>query len=98
MPMKNPPHPGRLLLEEILQPLGLTVASGAIVLGVSRQSLKNLVIGQAGITPEMALRLGKAFGTSAQTWLRTQSNYDLTQALGLQSKIRIRRYRRAKLA
>ena len=98
MPMKNPPHPGRLLIEEILQPLGLTVTSGAKALGVSRQSLSNLVNGRAGISPEMAVRLGKAFGASAQTWLRMQSNYDLAQVLGFQSKIRVRRYRRAEVA
>lgn len=74
MPMKNPPHPRRLLLEEILQPLGLTVASGAMGPRVSRRALDNLVSERAGITPEMAARLAKAFRVSAQTWLRMQSN------------------------
>jgi antitoxin HigA-1 len=93
MPMKNPPHPGRIVREEILQPLGLSVTSGAKILGVSRQALNNLVNQRAGISPEMAVRLGKAFGASAQTWLRMQSNYDLAQALKSESKIRVRRYR-----
>ena len=98
MPMKNPPHPGRIVREEILQPLGLNVTSGAKVLGVSRQALNNLVNQRAGISPEMAIRLAKAFGVSAQTWLRMQSNYDLAVALRSQSKIRVRRYRRAEVA
>jgi len=98
MPMKNPPHPGRVVREEILQPLGLTVTTGAKILGVSRQALNNLVNRRAGISPEMAVRLAKAFGVSAQTWLRMQSNYDLAQALKSQSKIRVRRYRRTDVA
>jgi addiction module HigA family antidote len=98
MPMKNPPHPGRIVREEILQPLGLNVTSGAKVLGVSRQALNNLVNQRAGISPEMAIRLAKAFGASAQTWLRMQSNYDLAQALKSESKIRVRRYRGTEVA
>jgi len=93
MPMKNPPHPGRIVREECLQPLRLSVTSGAKILGVSRQALNNLVNQRAGISPEMAIRLAKAFGASAQTWLRMQSNYDLAQALKSESKIRVRRYR-----
>jgi antitoxin HigA-1 len=92
MPMKNPPHPGRILLEEILQPLGLTVMSGAKVLRVSRRALDNLISERAEITPEMAARLAKAFRVSPQTWLRMQSKYDLAQALKSESKIRVRRY------
>ena len=98
MPMKNPPHPGRIVREEILQPLGLTVTSGAKILGVSRQALNNLVNQRAGISPEMAIRLAKAFGSTPQTWLRMQSNYDLAQALKSESKIRVRRYRGTKVA
>jgi addiction module HigA family antidote len=91
--MKKPPHPGRIVREECLEPLGLSVTSGAKILGVSRQALNNLVNQRAGISPEMAIRLAKAFGSSAQTWLRMQSNYDLAQALKSESKIRVRRYR-----
>jgi antitoxin HigA-1 len=98
MPMKNPPHPGRIVREECLQALGLSVTAGAKALGVSRQALNNLVNERAGISPEMAIRLAKAFGSNAQTWLRMQSNYDLAQALKSESKIRVRRYRRAKVA
>lgn len=93
MPMKNPPHPGRILRDECLEPLGLSVTAGAKALGVSRQALNNVVNERAGISPEMAIRLEKAFGSTAQTWLRMQSNYDLAQALKSESKIRVRRYR-----
>jgi len=98
MPMKNPPHPGRIVREECLQPLGLSVTAGAKILGVSRQALNNLVNQRAGISPEMAIRLAKAFGSSAETWLRMQSNYDLAQARKSESKIRVRRYRRTEVA
>lgn len=93
MPMKNPPHPGRILRDECLEPLGLTVTAGAKVLGISRQALNNVVNERAGISPEMAIRIAKAFGSTAQVWLRMQSNYDLAQALKSESKIRVRRYR-----
>jgi addiction module HigA family antidote len=98
MPMKNPPHPGRIVREDCLRALGLSVTAGAKALGVSRQALNNLVNERAGISPEMAIRLAKAFGSTAQTWLRIQSNYDLAQALKSESKIRVRRYQRAKVA
>ena len=98
MPMKNPPHPGRIVREKCLQPLGLSVTSGAKILGVSRQALNNLVNQRAGISPEMAIRLAKAFGSTAQTWLRMQSNYDLALALKSERKIRVRRYHRAEVA
>jgi addiction module HigA family antidote len=98
MPMKNPPHPGRIIREECLQPLGLSVTSGARILGVSRQALNNVVNQRSGISPEMAIRLAKAFGGTAHTWLRMQSNYDLAQALKSEDKIRVRRYRRAEVA
>jgi addiction module HigA family antidote len=98
MPMKNPPHPGRIVREDCLQPLGLSVTAGAKVLGVSRQALNNLVNERAGISPEMAIRLAKAFGSTAQTWLRMQSNFDLAKALRSQGKIRVRRYQRPEVA
>jgi len=98
MPMKNPPHPGRIVREECLQPLGLSVTSGAKILGVSRQALNNLFNERAGISPEMAIRLAKAFGSNAQTWLRMQSNYDLAQALKSENKIKVRRFRRVEVA
>lgn len=91
MPMKNPPHPGRSIRNACLEPLGLSVTEGAKVLGVSRQALNNLVNGKAAISPEMAIRLSKAFGSTAESWLRMQLAYDLARALKDESKIRVRR-------
>lgn len=78
--MKNPPHPGRLVRQECLEPLSLSVTEAAKALGVTRQTLNNLVNEDAGISPEMAIRLEKAFGSTADTWLRMQAAYDLAQA------------------
>ena len=64
MPMKNPPHPGRIVRQDCIEPLGLTITEAARVLGVTRQALNNVVNGKAGISPEMAIRLSKAFGGS----------------------------------
>jgi antitoxin HigA-1 len=92
MPMKNPPHPGRSIRDACLEPLGLSVTEGAKILGVTRQALNNVVNGKAGISPEMAIRLAKAFGSTAETWLQMQVNYDLAQARKSESKIKVRRY------
>jgi addiction module HigA family antidote len=88
MPMKNPPHPGRSIRNACLEPLGLSVTDGAEVLGVS-----NVVHGKSGISPEMAIRLSKAFGSTPETWLRMQLAYDLAQARKGESKIKVRRQR-----
>jgi len=93
VPMKNPPHPGRMIREANLRPFGLTVTSGAKILGVSRQALSNLVNQRACISLEMAIRLDRALGVPAQTWLRMQCAYDLARALKAGSRIRVRRYR-----
>jgi addiction module HigA family antidote len=93
MPMKNPPHPGRIVRQDCIEPLGLTITEAARVLGVTRQALNNLVNGKAGISPEMAVRLSKGFGASPEMWLRLQANYDLAQVR--QDEIDVRRYRRA---
>ena len=77
MPMKNPPHPGKAVRVSCLEPLGLSVTEGAKVLGITRQSLSNLVNGKTGISPEMAIRLSKAFGSAPETWLGMQMEYDL---------------------
>lgn len=69
MPMKNPPHPGRSIKDACLDALGLNVTEGAKALGVARHTLSRVINGQAGISPEMAIRLEKAFGSSADTWL-----------------------------
>ena len=91
MPVKNPPHPGESIRADCLEPLGLTVTDAAKALGVSRQALNNLINGQAGISPEMAIRLDKAFGGGAETWLRLQAAYDLAQAEKGADKIKVRR-------
>lgn len=93
MPMKNPPHPGRIVRQDCIEPLGLTITEAAKALGVTRQALNNLVNAKAGISPEMAVRLSKAFGGSAEMWLRLQANYDLAQVR--QDEIEVRRLRRA---
>ncbi len=93
MPMKNPPHPGRIVRQDCVEPLGLTITAAAKALGVTRQALNNLVNGKAGISPEMAVRLSKAFGGSAEMWLRLQANYDLTRVR--LDEIEVKRYRRA---
>ena len=92
MPMKNPPHPGLSVRHDCLEPLGLTVTAGARVLGVSRQALNSLVNEKAGISPEMAIRLDKAFGGTAEAWLAMQTAYDLAQAKKHVAKITVKRY------
>ncbi|HEY9539403.1 MAG TPA: HigA family addiction module antitoxin [Kiloniellaceae bacterium] len=89
--MKNPPHPGLSVRQDCLEPLGLSVTEAARQLGVSRKQLSDLVNGHAGISPEMAIRLDKAFGGGADTWLRLQAAYDLSQAMKRASKIKVRR-------
>ena len=91
MPMKNPVHPGRVVRHDCLEPLGLSVTEGAKVLGVSRQALNNIVNGKSGISPEMAIRLTKAFGSTEETWLRIQLSYDLAAARKNENKIKVRR-------
>ena len=91
MPMKNPPHPGRSIRGACLEPLGLSVTAGAKVLGVTRQTLSNVINGKSGISPEMAIRLSKAFGSTPETWLRMQVAYDLAAVRKDESKIRVYR-------
>ena len=79
MPMKNPPHPGKVVFEECIKPLGLSITEAAEGLGVSRNSLSRLINGKNGISPQMAVRISKAFGGSPESWLRQQMNYDLAQ-------------------
>ena len=92
MPMKEPPHPGLSVRHDCLEPLGLTITDGAKVLGVSRQALNSVVNGKAGISPEMAIRLDKAFGGTADTWFALQSGYDLAQAKKTAKSIIVKRY------
>jgi antitoxin HigA-1 len=95
MSMKNPPHPGGIVRHACLEPLELTVTDAAKVLGVSRQALSNVVTGKANISADMAIRLEKAFGSTADAWLRMQAAYDLAQARLKEKTIKVRRYRRA---
>ena len=81
MPMKNPPHPGRIVRQECLEPLGLSVTDGAKALGVSRNALSELVNERRGISPEMAIRLSKAFGSAPEAWAGLQFDYDMAQAM-----------------
>ncbi|NCC53703.1 MAG: addiction module antidote protein, HigA family [Spartobacteria bacterium] len=80
MTMHTPPHPGRIVRQECIEASGLTVTDAARALGVTRQTLNNLVTENAGISPEMAIRLEQVFGSTADTWLRMQATYDLAQA------------------
>jgi addiction module HigA family antidote len=97
MAMFNPPHPGQSVRFDCLEPLGLSVTEGARVLGVTRQTLNNLVNGKSGISPEMAVRLDKAFGGGAETWLRMQIAYDLVQVRKQERKIKVKRVKRHSL-
>jgi antitoxin HigA-1 len=91
MPMKNPPHPGEIVKFDCIAAIGISVTAAAEAMGVTRQALSNLVNGSAGISPEMAVRLEKAFGGSAEHWLRMQVAYDLAQVRKIQSKMKVRR-------
>ena len=77
MRMHNPPHPGEVLRELCLEPLGLSVTAAAEALGVARKTLSAVLNGRSGISPEMAIRLGKAFDTPPESWLNQQVQYDL---------------------
>ena len=90
MPMLNPPHPGRLLREDI-DALNLSVAEAAQGLGITRQQLYNVLNGKSAITPEMAVRLEQGIGSSAETWLDLQKTYDLAQVRAQSTRIRIER-------
>ena len=91
MPMNNPPHPGLSVRYDCLEPLGLSVTEAAQKLGVSRKQLSDVVNGRSGISPEMAIRLDKAFGGGAATWCRLQAAWDLAQAMQQADKIKVER-------
>lgn len=91
MPMKNPPHPGLSIRHDCLEPLGLSVTEAARNLGVSRKQLSDVINGHAGISPEMAIRLDKAFGGGADTWYRLQAAYDLARAMKRADRIKVER-------
>ena len=91
MEMKNPPHPGELIGDS-LEELGMSISAAAKGLGITRQQLHNLIAGRSGVTPEMAVRFEKALGSSADTWLRMQMNYDLAQIRKRASSIDVKRF------
>jgi addiction module HigA family antidote len=80
MEMNNPVHPGKILKEDCIEPLNLSITETALKLGISRVTLSEIVNERAGISPSMALKLAKAFNTSAEFWVNMQSQYDLAQA------------------
>lgn len=91
MAVHNPPHPGGIVRRQCLEPLGLSVTKAARALGVTRQALSELVNGKAGISIDMSIRLSKAFGATPETWLGMQMAYDLWQARGRASAIKVKR-------
>jgi antitoxin HigA-1 len=93
--MKNPVHPGRVIRQDCLEPLDLSVTAGSRALGVTRQALNNVVNEKAAISPEMAVRLSKAFGGEAETWLAMQAAYDLAQLRAYAGTIKVKRVRAA---
>jgi len=86
--MKNPPHPGGFVFRQCIEPLGLSITDAAAALGVTRTRLSELVNGRRGISPEMAVRLSKAFGGSAESWLTQQAHYDLAQVRADRIKVK----------
>ena len=85
--MKNPPHPGRIVKEDCLPDLKLNVGSAALLLGVSRQTLDKIINGRSSITPDMAIRFERLFGSTADVWLKLQLAYDLALARGREAEI-----------
>jgi len=89
--MHNPPHPGEILRELCIQPLGLSVTEAAQALGVSRKTLSSILNGRSGISPEMAVRLSIAFNTTSESWLQQQLQYDLAQAERKRRSLQVRK-------
>ena len=92
MTMKNPPHPGRSIRENCLEPLGLSVTQAAEVLDVARHTLSRVLNGHASVSPDMAIRLEKAGWSNAGFWMRRQASYDLARAREGEDRIRVERY------
>ena len=90
MPMKNPPHPGEMIGDSIDE-LGVSIVDAAKAFGVTRQQLHNVIAGRSAISPEMAIRLEKALGSTADTWLRLQANYDLAQVRAKATSNKVKR-------
>ena len=90
--MHSPPHPGDVIRELCLEPLGLTVTAAAKGLGVSRKAFSELLNGHSGISPEMAIRLSKGFGGSPESWMRQQMLFDLWRAEQTADRIDVKRF------
>lgn len=90
MPMKNPPHPGQMI-GDLLEEIGISVSFAAKGLGVTRQQLHNVIAGRSAIAPEMAFRLEKALGSTADAWLRMQANFDLARIRDRAGSIQVAR-------
>ncbi len=89
--MHNPPHPGEVIRELCLEPLGLTITAMAKALGVTRKALSELLNGHTGISPEMALRLSTAFDTTAESWLTQQAQYDLYKLRKSNKRLKVKK-------
>lgn len=92
MPKQNPPHPGEYVLEECIKPLGLTITEAAEGLGVTRNTLSRLIHGHNGVSPDMAVRLSMAFGSTPEMWLRLQNAYDLAQVRKSAETIHVKKF------
>jgi addiction module HigA family antidote len=90
MDMKNPPHPGELIGDNLTE-LDVSIVAAAKALGITRQQLHNLIAGRSAISPEMAVKLEKAIGSTAETWLRMQMSYDLAQVRKRGGSIKVKR-------
>jgi antitoxin HigA-1 len=91
MKLHNPPHPGEILRELCIDPLGLSINEAAEALGVTRKTLSAILNGRSGISPEMAVRLSLAFGTTSESWLNQQSQYDLWQAEKKRNQLKVKK-------
>ena len=87
MTLKNPTHPGRIVREDCLPELNLTVGQAAEALGVARQTLDRIINGRGSVTPDMAIRFEKVFGSTADMWLRMQTTFDMAEARGREAEI-----------
>jgi addiction module HigA family antidote len=88
MPMKNPPHPGEMIGDS-LDEMGVSIVDAARALGVTRQQLHNVIAGRSAVAPEMAYRLEKALGSTADAWLRMQAAYDLARIRARAASIKV---------
>ena len=95
--MKHPIHPGKIVKHDCIAALGLSVTKAAAALGVTRPTLSKVINGRAAISPEMAIRLSKAFGSRPETWLKMQLAFDLAQAERLAGRINVKRFRQTSI-